>query len=612
MAKVWSFNTTVRNPERMQNFLRTLRELEGVLFNEETQAKFFGLQIKKRLYKPTKSTLANKQLVEHVYAKTAEDIPDLIVEQILNIYKGKAVNASARGRTAAGILNRFGLCIASKAKGSVVITELGKKWLDNEIQDQELFFKFFLKWQYPNPIEAGYNDFGIKPFIGTLLLIREVNTKSQAAGFDPVGLSKKEFSYYVPSLINYAQVEEYSDEIVSLRKQLKALQKDRKKAEDNYFSKRLFKIFGDLGDKKTQERDLKDYGDSAVRYFRMSDFIYKRGEGHYIDLSPDHRVEINRLIESNLKALNSFSTFEEYLHYLVDASIPSLPWQDEEAQKLIKKDLIINLEVFAKTLDKENELRDFDLSISNLNIVEQIRLIREFKNSLLIDQLRQLRYSGASLKQFIVGISNTLSDRSSTVTTRPSLDLEWFTSLSLMVLNDADAIKPSYKLGDDGIPTGFMSNLPDIECFYKTFGMIVEVTLLVGRDQWYAEGQPVMRHLRDFEDRNVQYGEKVYGIFVAPHLHRDTLNTFWSAVHFDYEGRKMKIIPLTVEQYVRILKLVGEKIEDGYKPTHYEYLALFEMMYNASLTREHANDWISGFDSLINEWDKTVLEKIQL
>jgi len=128
MAKVWSFNTTVRNPERMQNFLRALSEVEGQKFDEEGQKNFFGSIIKKRLYKPERITLEDRYLIEAVHEdETGDDIDDQIIDKILDKFKDKPVNASGRGRTPAGILNRFGLCIAQKSKGEVVITDLAKE-----------------------------------------------------------------------------------------------------------------------------------------------------------------------------------------------------------------------------------------------------------------------------------------------------------------------------------------------------------------------------------------------------------------------------------------------------------------------------------------------------
>lgn len=107
---------------------------------------------------------------------------------------------------------------------------------------------------------------------------------------------------------------------------------------------------------------------------------------------------------------------------------------------------------------------------------------------------------------------------------RPIL-LEKMSAFGMYALNDAIKIQPNYPVGDDNEPTFTApSNMPDIECFYESFNAICEVTMLTKRDQWYNEGQPVMRHLRDFEDR---YTDKpAYCLFVAPAMHRDTVNTF--------------------------------------------------------------------------------------
>ena len=63
--------------------------------------------------------------------------------------------------------------------------------------------------------------------------------------------------------------------------------------------------------------------------------------------------------------------------------------------------------------------------------------------------------------------------------------------------------------------------------------------MLNGRDQWHNEGQPVMRHFRDFENASVLNDN--YCLFIAPKLHRDTINTFWFSVKYEYEGTKYNI-----------------------------------------------------------------------
>ena len=53
----------------------------------------------------------------------------------------------------------------------------------------EIFFRSFLKWQIPNLDSNNFrkkDGFAIKPFIGTLHLINEVNKKWKAVKEEPV------------------------------------------------------------------------------------------------------------------------------------------------------------------------------------------------------------------------------------------------------------------------------------------------------------------------------------------------------------------------------------------------------------------------------------------
>ena len=69
------------------------------------------------------------------------------------------------------------------------------------------------------------------------------------------------------------------------------------------------------------------------------------------------------------------------------------------------------------------------------------------------------------------------------------------------------------------------------------------MTMLTSLDQLFNEGQPFMRHLRDFEKR---HKKQSYCLFIAPRLHQDTVNTFYNSVKYEYEGEKQKIIPMTI------------------------------------------------------------------
>ena len=129
--------------------------------------------------------------------------------------------------------------------------------------------------------------------------------------------------------------------------------------------------------------------------------------------------------------------------------------------------------------------------------------------------------------------------------------------------------------------------------------MICEVTLLKSRDQWFNEGQPVMRHFRDFENKSQKDN---YCLFIAPILHRDTVNTFWMSVKYEYEGAKQKIIPFSISQYNTILEIVLELNNNNYRIKHTDIKNLLESLYNKSSSASNCDEWLSSFSDIISNW----------
>ena len=597
MAEVWSFNTTVRNPERMEALLRILAEMEGATFDAAGQEQFFGLQIKKRFYKPTRGTLG-EDLASEVYdSDQNEDLSDDVVSKILEKYRG-SVDSAGRGRTAVAVLNRFGLSIALQSHGPVVITPLGKKWLSGEIDDQELFTRFLLRWQYPNSIESGYSSFDIKPFPAVLHLIDQVNKKWKDLGSEPVGLSKEEYRLFALSLQTQNSIHSAAEQIIQLRKHSRSLSgRDRSDYINNFVRQRVIRIFGYTNEENLRKHtgNIKDYADSSLRYFRISGLIALRGAGRYIDIAADMRAEADSVIKTLPLASIDFSSAEDYLSYLGDLSY-ELPWQNEADLRNISENLTSVLES-----ESEDTSLTFDSSeLEDKTLPQQVTILKDKINDVRIEKLRSLKHDLVALDEAIDKLSNITSSRYETVTARPSLDFEWYASRALMVLNDAIRIEPSFKVGDDGLPTGFRGNTSDIECEYDTFGMTVEVTLLNGRDQWYAEGQPVMRHLRDFEDK-LPEDKAAFCIFVAPYVHRDTLNQFWTSNKFAYEGRRQNIIPLSIGEFVDFLLKSRVMIESG-SLNHNTLKGLLDTIVETVDTHTDSFQWQSTIKEAVASW----------
>ena len=145
--------------------------------------------------------------------------------------------------------------------------------------------------------------------------------------------------------------------------------------------------------------------------------------------------------------------------------------------------------------------------------------------------------------------------------------------------------------------------MPDIECFYDGFGAICEVTMLTGRDQWFNEGQPVMRHLRDFENQNRSMQN--YCLFVAPSPHQDTMNTFWNAVKYEYQGSRQKIIPMTITQLIDILQGIRLAKVNHRKVTKDDMKSLYESCTQLCSISD-STQWSSFVTKQIVSWRERV------
>jgi len=110
MKKPWSISTTVRNPERLRDFLGVLKTLEGEPFNSKNQIKYQILLIKNKFYRPNNLTKEQKEYFDDIEKVT----PFSVAKEIFNAQKYK--DPSMRGRNSVAPLNKMGLCIAKKKR----------------------------------------------------------------------------------------------------------------------------------------------------------------------------------------------------------------------------------------------------------------------------------------------------------------------------------------------------------------------------------------------------------------------------------------------------------------------------------------------------------------
>lgn len=597
MRKPWSISTTVRNPERLRDFLRVLKQLEGQSFDTSNQIKYQVLLIKERIYKPLNIPVDYLKY----YEEPETEIPYKVAEQIFIMQKYE--DPPMRGRQSVNPLNKLGFSIAREGYGPIIITDLGNKFLSDDYEIGYIFFKSLLKLQFPNPWSADFSEkegFDIMPLITVMKLIKKINGEAEKKGLD-----KNEFNLFVPTLIKFDQVDEYVQRILEFRKA---------KNKDEYINNFAKMFYQTTTIPANKINNLFDYGDNIMRYFRLTRYFKVSmdplGSNWIIDLEPSRKVEIEQLLDMYKGASIKFETVTDYLNYLSYIEQPLLPWE--------KRD---NLEKVVQTLkyDTNNLIKEGKLQISQEQQTFLDMEIHDLDKNQLEKYKDQIRAFNLELKERIkkVKLMSDLNKVEEIIVTLQDIkklreyEPEQFEKLvteALKIINDEIQIKPNYPVDDDGEPVSHSpANKPDIECYYKKFKAIIEVTLNSSKLQWVLEGQPVMRHLRNFEIQH--QNDDVFCIFIAPRIHIDTYSQFWISVKYEYNGIPQKIVPMTSEQFAMLLDTLLLLLKKGKRFSHIELYELYTNIVNESKRLVSFSNWALFIEKSLADWQQRIIKR---
>ena len=589
LIKPWSISTTVRNPERLRGFLGVLAQIEGAEWNRPAQMEFQIRLIQARLYGARNNQFyAGLPPADIALLEGDEEISRADAGRIFGVKDYE--DPSMRGRNSFKPLQKFGF--ANIPGGLVSVTESGRAFLAEEKDYGEVFLRALLKWQIPNPLDragfparCGYN---IKPFVGALRLVGEVNRECEKSGLKQKGLSLDEFEIFALTLIDWRKIETTAREILHFRGRLAKIPRSGKGDFIGREARRLRPEFN--------MRHLRDYADNAVRYFRMTGYIRVRGADDHIDIDPLRRVEVDSLLARDSAEPDKFKHDREYAERMGSATVPGLP--GESPAELLAA--IGNLrDGISKAGGDSGKAPPPAASASRLKSFREKLREKHFAAVGRAEKKRlaepdAIRACADELRKLTAGRKRAPNAAET---------LERLSKSGLDALNDAREIRANYPSGEDGIPTApAPAGKPDIECRYDGFAAICEVTLLRDGKQWVHEGQPVVRHLRAFEDKNA--GVESFCLFIAPSLHQDTLNTFHISVRHGYEGRRQKIAPLTVEQFCGILDYCADRRENGRPLRRAEIRDLFSRVSESVGAMETSGAWRKRAPEVIEEWKR--------
>lgn len=580
----WSISTTVRNPYRIVDFLKILSDsLEGVVWDKKSQSLFQLHLIKNRLY-GLDSAEFRTNIPEDLYRKFSDVDHEISLDDVKLIVAAKNYeDFPMRGRTSFAPLKEFGLANVN-SKGQIEITTSGKFVLKDGPYE-EFLLKAFLKWQYSNPTNSSFpQDYQTKPFVSTMHLINQVNCICKQKGMKSKGISKLEFQLFALTLVDYTDIKDTANKLVNFRIELEECNTQDKK---DLLIKETYS--NSSAGFKTQMKHLKDYADNAIRWFRCTKFFILRGGDNYIDLEPRKSYETSKILELYSGNKDDDST---YVKRLQDISSPTLPWETPDQLSLIRESVLTDI----------NKLKN-DLKISvpiyetkKLSIKDQISDLRSIRNQIASLEIKK-RYAD---KNYVDSLIHSL--RNIRELERPPVALEEIVTIMLRIINDDIAIHTNAPLGDDNrITFSAPGGVPDIECFYETYAAIYEVTLLTSRSQWYNEGQPIMRHLRDFEEKHSKKYGDFYCIFISPRLHEDTLNTFWTSNKYEYRGRAQKIIPFNFDQFIKLFEFAVNQRRLNLQSTSSTLKNLFDSIINPVPKIASSDIWKNSIELHLNK-----------
>ncbi len=520
-SKTLFFFTSPRTPHKIINEIKLLVEnLSGKVWNTETQKKYASLLAKEEFFEGK--------------IKENDDF-------------------GARDR-----INRAPKALGFVDLDPIGITKIGKRIL-SEKRNYETFTRQFMKFQLPSPYHIDKTDrYCVKPYLEFLRLIYDLN-----------GITKHELAMFGMQLINIRLYEDIVKQIIKFRKE-KDTKKYTKKREFifNSYDAILRKIYAeeiknnnfklresdsDQGDLTTflytKKRNLIDYADAAIRYLKATELISFNVRSMKITIIEDRRKDVEFLLRNIEREPTKFASENEFKEYLFDDSNITLLTDN-------KKELSYKIKDISKDLIQESVIEK-EPAIAPLDI-EGLKDKYEELHTLKIGSL--IKKEQTNLKSYhefddILRIYNEILEGD---VADPSLIFEWNTWRVMAMLDDGEIIG-NFKIDTDGSPLFTApANIPDINCDYKEFGMIVEVTLSKGLKQYEIEGEPVARHLGKYSKEKKK---DIFCLFVAGTVSEATLAHFFALhkINISYYGGKSKIIPIDVQILVNILKHAKDK-----------------------------------------------------
>ena len=472
----------------------------------------------------------------------------------------------------------------------IELTDAGKALVYGH-RPQEVFLRQLLKFQFPSPYHVETNNiegtFFIKPYLEIMRLIRDLES-----------LSFDELKIFGLMLTDYRQYDTVKNAILNFRAEKEGHKGQYKKYVDEKWTDALLQTYSediDAGKTKTRETtdkslkkflttkksNTRDYTDACFRYLRYTGLVSISHRNRSISFYPDKLKEVDYILENIDRRPVFVDDTDRYKAYLFDAATP-----------------VLYVDNIANVIDHLMRISDYtqrQLAGKDIEELKDMRdaIVAERKEAVIKAQVTEIK-SYALYSEIIDTYNEIISDGYYDA----PLMLEYNTWRAMTML-DGGNIKGNFKFDDMGQPLSTASgNMPDIECDYDDFVLSVEVTMQQGQRQYESEGEPVARHFGQMKKRT---GKDAYCLFIAPSINNASLAHFFALnkIGISYYGGKTKIIPLELDQFMRL-------VENSYnyhsQPTPHNIRQFLDEVMRQEEIAVDETDWNDKIQECVAQW----------
>ena len=460
------FTTTMRNPERLKDFLIVLGEYDGKILTNRIIDKIAKTLIRNGLYQPMKISQAVKNKWKNEIELSKAETEKIFTDNPQSHKEaGFERGWASRFDTWFKIAKELGF-VWYWPDEEIKFSESGKMLLNKEKPENELmiFANAFAKYQRHNPFRRVLNK-----NVPLILLIQTIKLLNDDPAYNGTGISRLE----IPLLLCWQD-----DNAEALYRKIKKLRKKHGYSPSNEVVLEL--CYNLLNETKRDDNSiLGDYPDDFIRKMRLTGLLSLRGGGRFIDINRKEIAAVDYILK-NYISYKEFKTEKDFFNYIGK----------------VDHNLITTLSVY------ESPVRTTKAELE------------KWVN----------HYAWESIKTEMLNLAQKKSsdDDILKIIEQP-LRLEFLTSLAILKKLPNVIVKPNFISDDEGLPTSFASGgNPDIECLENKDTVLVEVTLLTGTQQHIRESFSVHRHLEEY----VKNGTNSYAVFISPKSFIDTERYF--------------------------------------------------------------------------------------